>query len=471
MEKSRAGRSSPLKKLKLPARATAYYGLSAALAKSVGILTTPIFTRILDGEEYGKYTLYMSLLGLFSIICSSFLSPTVIYRAMERFSDKRRELIFSAFCFGIGATSVFCLLLFAFNRILGLEFILVPILCLQLLCDVSVGFCQTLRRYEYKYKALSLINALSVVLTPLLSVSLILGGGLGYLGRIYSLLFVSLIIALPHVIRLFGLKRESFDRKIIKYIAGRSFPLLPHSASGAFSAELDKLMITALLGAEALAKYSVAHTLGLGLGFAVTTLASALYPWVVRRLSSNSAEEVAPTFSALISGLGAVAIGLGIVVPELFGFLAPREYFDAQGATLPLLLSTLPTFASSFITVGIVNAEKGSYTLFSALSTVFSGILFNILLIPRLKYLGAALSLLISSLIGLAINCALLKKCGAESIFPPKDFSRVFSLTLLGLFFSAMTYNTPAFRILLLILPVSMLYKSYGILRTKIKEG
>ena len=201
-------------RLRLPAKATIYYSLSAAMAKTVGILTTPIFTRILKGEEYGKYTLYMSWLGLFTLICSSITSPAVIYRGLERYKDKKDALIFSSFVLGTGFTAIFCILLFAISPVLGLSTGLILVLAIQLLCDSAVGIYQTVRRYEYKYRALSLTNAASVVLAPLLAIALIYGGGLGYQGRIYALLIVSLCIAVPHIKAFFKFGKKKFDKTV-----------------------------------------------------------------------------------------------------------------------------------------------------------------------------------------------------------------------------------------------------------------
>jgi len=471
LEKSLYNGAHPLKRLKLPAKATIYYGLSAALAKSVGILTTPIFTRILSGEEYGIYTLYMSWLGLFTLICSSVISPTSIYKAFEKFGNEKDGIAVSAFLLGIGFTLGICILLFTFSSLLELELSLLTILGIQLLCDESVGLYQSIRRYEYKYKSLSLVNAASVIITPFLSIVLISGAGLGYRGRIFGLLITSIIIALPHIYKLLNIGIGKFKKTLTIYIAKRTLPLLPYSASSALSAELDKLMITAMLGAEALAKYSVAHTLGLGLGFAVTALASALYPWVIRRLSTEKEDEIEPTFSSILCSLGAMAIVVGAFTPEIFRFLAPTSYSDAENATLPLLLSTLPSFATSFITVGIVNAERSGYTFFSAVASVLSGVLFNLFLIPRLKYFGAGLSLLISSLLGLIISYIFLKKCGSCRIFSYREFIKVFLLTALGLSLGALTYSFISFRILLLSLPISMLFKAFCILKGKILES
>ena len=471
MEKSQKRQLSPLRGLRLPVKATVYYMLTSALAKSIGILTTPIFTRILSEEDFGKYTLYMSWLGLLTIICSGIISQAVIYRGFEKFKDQRNRFLFSAFILGIGFSAAICALLFIFSPILGLSIEFVILLSIQVLCDETVGIYQTSRRYEYNYRALSLTNAASVILTPILSVALISGAELGYRGRIFALLIVSIGVAAPHLLALFKLGAKKFNKAMAKYVAGRTFPLLPHTASTALGAEIDKLMITTSLGAEALAKYSVAHTLGLGLGFAVSALAASLYPWVIRKLSAGHGEAVAPTFTALITAIGGLIIAIALFVPEIFAFLAPKEYSEARIATLPLLVSTLPSFASSFITVGIVNNEKSGFTFYSAAASVLTSIILNLLLIPRFEYMGAAISLLVSATVGLIFNYIFLKKSGGEDIFSPKEFLKQFSIAAVGATVAPFIWESLVPRILILALPVTMLFKSYGILRLRIRES
>lgn len=463
-------KSRRLSSLRLPAKATIYYMLSSALAKAVGILTTPIFTRILTGEEYGRYTFYMSWLGLCTTVCTSFISQAVIYRGLEKFKAEKDEFIFSSFVPGIGFSAIFCALLFAFRRLFDLNGDIVVLLTIQIFCDIIVGFCQTLRRYSYDYRGLSLTNAVSVISTPILAAILIFGAKAGYQGRIFALLLVSLMIASPHLSRILHIGKVKFNKEIAIYISKRSFPLLPHAASVAVGAEIDKLMITAMLGAEALAKYSVAHTLGLGLGFAVSALASALYPWVIRKLSAGKDETVEPIFSAIVSGLGASAMTVALLVPEIFMFLAPPEYADARLATIPLLLSTLPSFASSFITLAIVHSEHSGYTSVSAIAQVAASLLLNFILIPRLGFIGSALSLLISNLVTLFINFKFLKSVKLEGIISKIRLFKAMLLTSAISLASPLLYPAPALRIIMLILPATILLRTFAGIKELIWE-
>ena len=71
------------KELKLPARATLWYMSAAVIGKGVSFLSTPFFTRLMSGEEYGTFTLYITLLGVASVICSAVYSGSGVYRALQ----------------------------------------------------------------------------------------------------------------------------------------------------------------------------------------------------------------------------------------------------------------------------------------------------------------------------------------------------------------------------------------------------
>ena len=80
------------KKINTPARASLWYVLTSVITKAIGLFVTPIFTRVLSSAEYGSYTLYMSCLGLFSVISTAAFSAGVIYRGCEVFEDKKDDV-------------------------------------------------------------------------------------------------------------------------------------------------------------------------------------------------------------------------------------------------------------------------------------------------------------------------------------------------------------------------------------------
>ena len=100
--------------LRVPAKATVWYVGSGALARGIGALTTPIFTRLLTPEEYGLYPLYNSWIGVLSILITLEVTGNAIYRGYQNHSDAKDEFTSAALGL-IGVLFVaFCSLYFAF---------------------------------------------------------------------------------------------------------------------------------------------------------------------------------------------------------------------------------------------------------------------------------------------------------------------------------------------------------------------
>ena len=95
--------------------AGAVYCLSSIVTKAITLATTPIFTRIMNGEEYGKYILYISLYGILAAAASVGASSGVIYNVYAEKEDKVREISFAGFITSIPITAAICILLFAFS--------------------------------------------------------------------------------------------------------------------------------------------------------------------------------------------------------------------------------------------------------------------------------------------------------------------------------------------------------------------
>ena len=104
----------------------------------------------------------------------------------------------------------------------------------------------------------------------------------------YPMLIFSLMISAFQLFRILR-KPSRTSKEMTRYMLRTAIPLLPHSLSVALGGQADKLFVTRLMGAASLAKYAVVHSLGIALQFAVTSLGSALGPWIIRRLDLGEA--------------------------------------------------------------------------------------------------------------------------------------------------------------------------------------
>ena len=64
-----------------------WYTIANFLTSSIGLITTPIFTRILTKSDFGAYNNYTSWLSIFSILLTLNLGATFISARFEVYVD------------------------------------------------------------------------------------------------------------------------------------------------------------------------------------------------------------------------------------------------------------------------------------------------------------------------------------------------------------------------------------------------
>ncbi len=445
-----------MNKLNVPARSSLFYILSGIFIKMIGILSTPVFTRILTESEYGTFALYMSILGIALGVLSPFCSGSQLFRISEEYKDKKSSVLLTCILPIFITSLLICLVLFAFNGILNFEYYVIPCLSLQVFSDCVGLLFLTFKRYEYDFSKVIFINISETVLSIILSFILIRVFTLGYLGRILGLLIPSFLTASVFILcTLF--QNGKIKKKILKFSLSLSSPLVFGSLAGSLGGQLDRLLFTFLLGEVMMAKYSVAHSLGIGLNFLIAAVSSSLIPWTSRRLTHGGAERIPSVSSAIGEIFLSASLLLIALSPEALLFLAPISYYEALPSVAPIALSLFFAFLSSFASSILVKEGHGKMLIRSRLFSLCAGLLSGVILIPSFGYLGAGLCVFICELSLSAFDLVLLKRGGLMSVFPFKNIRIPLALTLsVGILMSIFSSSLPI-RILLLTIPACML--------------
>ena len=414
-------------RLRVPARASAFYFTANAAAKAVGLATTPIFTRILSGDGYGEYTLYMSCLGFASVLVSSLTTGVHSLAALRESEEKKEEYTCALLGVGVSFSLLICILLFALSPFLGLNRDLFILMSIQLTCDTAVAIYCMRERYSYRYYSVCAVSVAQSLLSPTLAILLIRGAHLGYLGRIYALLIASLTVATPAFKALASRGGRLYDRDLWRGIASRSAPLIPYALTSALSLQTDRLVISRTMGRAALASYSVAHALGAAVSVVCSALLSSLSPWIIRRLSCGDIRRVRDVGGECIYVIGALSVIPAALAPELMSLLAPTAYSEAIPAVFPIALSTLPAFSAAFCSVGLISRGDGgrvsAYSITASVITVVSAII----LTRVLGYLGAGCALLAGQTVAAIMATRALRESDAREMLPTRECASVYT--------------------------------------------
>ena len=95
------------KGLSTPVKASLAFMICSFMQRGISTLTTPIFTRLLNTEQYGYYTIFTSWLEIVSVFTTLKLAGSVFTQALVKFDDERDVLTASTASLG---TTITCLI-------------------------------------------------------------------------------------------------------------------------------------------------------------------------------------------------------------------------------------------------------------------------------------------------------------------------------------------------------------------------
>jgi O-antigen/teichoic acid export membrane protein len=298
------------------------------------------------------------------------------------------------------------------------------------------------------------INLISALLSPIISLFFVLHLGMGATGRILGLLLASGAVAIAMVFHRVknGIKPGTTHTS---YLLKNSLPLIPSILARATMGWSDKLIIKSYLGVIELAKYSVAHTVGMALFGIIGSLSSAMNPWIIRKLSAGRRDLISPVIKNLTELISFGAVFIIGLAPEILSFLAPRGYLDSLFVIIPFAVSTVPYFLFSVSSVIITFSEKTKLISLAASAGAAVNLILNLFFISELGSVGGALSYLVAELL---IFLLALKLLGTADTSLKEEMKRPFPLVFAACSAAVLSllYRSLAIRLLLLIIPACL---------------
>ena len=409
-----------------PAKAGIFYITTNVFTKLIALLAAPLFTRLLLPEEYGVFSLYISWMGIISVISALGISGGAIYRALGKFGEAREDLLSSAIgILFLSSTALTVLaLLFAKSaeRLTGLPPFINCLLIFEVFLNSSEAVVFAFYRYKYSYVRICLINLLYALLSVGVATALIYFTPIKAEARIYASFFTSCVLILP-LIRPHISFKNLYRRELWEYLLSLSMPLLPSALATALIAQIDKLMIERYESTAALGKYSIAYSVGFMLTTLTTALYSALQPWLMKKLNSGNTDAARALTKRIVflTSLGLLVFLL--LIPEIFEIIAAEAYLDAEIAVYPLAVAGYLQFISNILAANIIHTEKTGAISVSGIIAFGFNLLSNLFLIPRYSYPAAAVTTAFSYLLLIGLEYFFLQRYSTDKLVDKKTLN------------------------------------------------
>lgn len=389
------------KGLSTPVKASLWFLICNVLQAGLGVISTPIFTRMMSTDEYGVFNTFNSWRSILMIFTSLNLSYGVFNNAMVKHEDsKTRDEYISCM------QGLYCLITVAFiifycftwkwcNKALGMSTEIIVLLLIDLFCYPALLFWSGRQRYEFKYKWLVVVTLLMAVLNILVGIIFVKFAVHKDVAKILSGVLVDVIFCGFFLIYQFLKGRKFCIPKFWKYALAFNIPLVPHYLSEIILNQSDRIMISKIVGPTATANYSISYSIVTMLQLVMSAINASFLPWAYGCIKNKQYKEMKKMVNILMVMIGAIIIVLMLFAPELILLFAGRRYAGAVYVIPPIAMSIFfMFFYDMFSTVEFYFGKNIGVMVASVISAVLN-IALNEILIPKFGYYAAGYTTLI----------------------------------------------------------------------------
>lgn len=406
--KSRSHSSHDIKNdIKRTAGDSFIYIPSRIVPAIIGILLIRILTTIFSPEQYGFYQITLSTFGLIRVFSMIWLSASVT-RLFMGYKNSNNQPIFlsTLFLSSVVSSLVVAFLVYLINATYfqsRLDPQLYHLINLAIAASVFNSIFEifvTVYRAGLQPKKYTLHWLLFSVGKPLLGLALILLWDFGVEGIFWAFFMVPFVLEIVIFIDLGMIKTarwRNISSTLFKQFANYGPPISFSFLAFWMLSFSDRYLIEIFRETSEVGLYSVGYVISeKTLNFAYAILMLAAFPIIVdtwerrgREYTQELITELARYFLLLCTPI----LVLLVALPKHILLILASEKFIAGADVLPLIAIGIFFFGLNQYVLKGLELQKKSYKIaLLALIAGFFNILFNIILIPKIGYIGAGIS-------------------------------------------------------------------------------
>ena len=443
-----------IKNIKNLASDSMIYGLAGIATRVMGVVLTPLYTRVYSPEDYGVFGLVnnaYSLIALVLILSLDNSTARWFYDTEE--VDYRKKIISTWFWFYLMISVVFAVFFFftapfwsqfiAYNSDESIQYI--QVLAFSLPVSVATVVATKVLRFEKKPKSTVLLTFLQALFLIIANVVFVLVLNQGLKGAFIARL-VAFLLMVP--LSLYYLKRWlqqiklsdfSLLGKMIKY----SLPFLPASLSIWIINLSAIFFLNGKVSDEDLGLFQIAFAIAGFSGIVVNAFQQAWSPFAFSIIHQDNAKATyGKILLAYLLFIGSITLMASLFSLEALMIIATPAYYGAATIASILVFSSLFARLTNIADLGSAISKKTAPLgiVYSVSSVIL--VLLNVYLIPNYGVYGAALAVCISQF----LTPVFVFYFSQKSYPIPYDFTRAFGFMVLlflvaylGFYFSTNT--------------------------------
>ncbi|PTX14598.1 O-antigen/teichoic acid export membrane protein [Pontibacter mucosus] len=411
---------------------TAAYGLSSIVGRALNYLLVPVYTSVFLPAEYGVVSYLYAFVGFFNILYT-YGMETAFFRFANKPDADQKKLYRQVFSLIISSSAVFtAILILASGAIADYKgytpqeqnYIIWLALILAIDAIVAIPFAWLrLQNKAVKFASIKLANILITVganlfflvicrniyegqylqgLQPLVSQVYDPDFGIGY---IFLINLVANALLIPMLWREFSIFRFELNKKLLHPMLVYAYPLLFMGMAGMVNEVIDRILLEEWLpegfypqhsNEAVVGIYSACYKLSIFMTLAIQAFRYAAEPFFFSQAQDkNSPQTFALIMKWFVIACAFIFLFISANLEDFALFLRSAAYREGIMVVPVLLLANLFLGVYYNLSVWFKLTDKTKYGTYISFGGAAVTILFNLLLIPVLGYMGSAIATLI----------------------------------------------------------------------------
>lgn len=380
-------------------RNTALMVVGNFASKILTFVLLPLYTYCLTTSEYGISDLITTTINLCLPFLTLTISESVLRMTLERDSDKKQIFTITAVIIGLGF-GVLVLTTPVWGHLVPFKEYILYFLVYYLVMVLSNTAQQFTKGLEH-VDTFVISGIAATFATCMWNLILLLGFRMGIGGYLlayilgYATSFIYIFI--KEKLWRYWISVNAIDQGIVREMLIYCIPLIPNSISWWISDSSDRYILEFFWGASVIGIYAIAYKLPSIISILSTILTSA---WQISAVEGFGSEESKEFFSDVYQKYASVYVmvcsGMVLFIKVIAKILFSGEFYEGWKYAIVLMAAVIFQALSGFLGI-IYAASKKTKTIF--ITTILgagSNIVLNILLIPSMGALGAAVATLVS---------------------------------------------------------------------------
>ena len=465
--------------LPVQVKASIWYTICSFLQKGISFVVVPLYVRFLTPAEYGQWSVFQSWRDILIIFATLNLYAGVYTKAMvDNAHDRDR---YTSSMQGLG--TVITLALFALywmahdwcNRQIGLSTNYMVLLFLYFIVYPGFAFWTTRQRVEYRYRPMVAVTVLMSVLTPALSIFLLLKTDMRTSALILGYLIIQCSIGLVCYIYQFVKGRcfchWTYWLRALKF----NIPLIPHYLSLIVLNQSDRIMIQRFCGDGDAGVYSFAYQIASAINVLISSINGSRVPWTYENLRNKVYDRLKSITNLLVVLMAVIVLLVSLLAPEVIGLLGTSDYAVAVYVIPVVTLGVFYTFIYDLYASIEFYYGATQFVMVASMIGAVLNIVLNWFFIPIYGFIAASYTTLVCYLLFMVMHYLFSRRVLREQgiLVSVYDNRTVFficgAVSVIGLGIMA-TYNAPAVRIVLIVLILAVCVVKRNSILSTLKE-